>query len=54
MRGHLGQNVIVIPQDDLIIVRLGNQHQASTKGSPHSDDFFVYIDETYKMLAQRK
>jgi CubicO group peptidase (beta-lactamase class C family) len=53
MRGHLGQNVIVIPQDDLIIVRLGNQHQASTKGSPHSDDFFVYIDETYKMLAQR-
>ena len=54
MRGHLGQNVIVIPQDDLIIVRLGNQHQASTKGSPHSDDFFVYIDETYKMLGQRK
>ena len=54
MRGHLGQDVIVIPQDDLIIVRLGNQHQASTKGSPHSDDFFVYIDETYKMLAQRK
>lgn len=54
MRGHLGQDVIVIPQDDLIIVRLGNQHQASTKGSPHSDDFFVYIDETYKMLVQRK
>ncbi len=54
MRGHLGQNVIVIPQDDLIIVRLGNQHQASTKDSPHSDDFFVYIDEAYKMLAQRK
>jgi CubicO group peptidase (beta-lactamase class C family) len=54
MRGHLGQNVIVIPQYDLIIVRLGNQHQASTKGSPHSDDFFVYIDETYKMLAKRK
>ncbi|MFN9109598.1 MAG: serine hydrolase domain-containing protein [Bacteroidota bacterium] len=54
MRGHLGQNVIVVPQDDLIIVRLGNQHQASTIGSPHSDDFFVYIDEAYKMLRQRK
>ena len=53
MRGHLGQYVIVIPQDDLIIVRLGNQHQASTKGSPHSDDFFAYIDETYKMLPQK-
>lgn len=54
MRGHLGQDVIVIPQDDLIIVRLGNQHQKSTKGSAHSDDFFVYIDETYKMLALRR
>jgi len=53
MRGHLGQYVIVIPQDDLIIVRLGNQQQKSTKGSPHSDDFFAYIDETYKMLAQK-
>lgn len=53
MRGHLGQYVIVIPQDDLIIVRLGNHDQRSTKGSPHSDNFFVYIDETYKMLAQR-
>ena len=53
MRGHLGQYVIVIPQDDLIIVRLGNQHQASTKGSPHRDDFFAYIDETYKMLPQK-
>jgi len=50
MRGHLGQYVIVIPQDELIIVRLGHQHQKSTKGSPHSDDFFAYIDETYKML----
>jgi len=53
MRGHLGQYVIVIPQDDLIIVRLGNLQQKSTKGSPHSDDFFAYIDETYKMLAQK-
>lgn len=54
MRGHLGQNVIVVPQDDLIIVRLGNQHQSSTNGTPHSDDFFVYIDEAYRMLAKRK
>lgn len=53
MRGHLGQYVIVIPQDDLIIVRLGNQHQKSTKGSPHSDDFFADINETYKMLEHK-
>ncbi|HMI06845.1 MAG TPA: serine hydrolase [Flavobacterium sp.] len=54
MRGHLGQYVIVIPQDDLIIVRLGNLTIRSTTGSPHSDDFFVWIDQTYKMLAQRR
>ena len=52
MRGHLGQYVIVIPQDQLIIVRLGKQHQRSTTGSLHSDDFFVWIEEAYKMLPQ--
>ena len=54
MRGHLGQYVIVIPEDDLIIVRLGNRHVRSTTGSKHSDDFFAYIDETYEMLGQRE
>lgn len=52
MRGHLGQYVIVIPEDDLIIVRLGHQHERSTNGTPHSDDFYVYIDETFKMLGK--
>ncbi len=49
MRGHLGQYVIVIPQDKLIIVRLGAMK--SVGGKPHSDDFFVWIDEAYKMLT---
>ena len=52
MRGHLGQYVIVIPEDDLIIVRLGNRHQRSTTGSVHSDDFYAYLEETYKMLGK--
>lgn len=52
MRGHLGQYVIVVPQDNLIIVRLGNRGNKSTNGTPHSDDFYVYLDETYKMLNQ--
>jgi len=51
MRGHLGQYVIVIPEDDLIIVRLGHQNAATTNGTAHSDDFYVYIDETFKMLG---
>jgi len=53
MRGHLGQYVIVIPKDQIIIVRLGHKHQKSTKGSLHSDDFFVDVAEAYKMLNQR-
>jgi mannose-6-phosphate isomerase-like protein (cupin superfamily) len=54
MRGHLGQYTIVIPEDDLIIVRLGHHHRRSSVGSPHSDDFFIYIDEVYKMLEAQK
>lgn len=53
MRGHLGQYVIVIPEDDLIITRLG--HLATkVEGDNHGADFFIYIEEAYKMLAQRK
>lgn len=52
MRGHLGQYVIVIPKDQLIIVRLGAIK--SIKGKPHSDDFLVWIGEAYKMLRQSK
>ncbi|MGM8360873.1 serine hydrolase domain-containing protein [Flavobacterium sp. ARAG 55.4] len=54
MRGHLGQYVIIIPEDQLIIVRLGHQSKHSTNGSPHSDDFYIYLEETYKMLQQTK
>jgi CubicO group peptidase (beta-lactamase class C family) len=52
MRGHLGQYVIVIPQDKLMIVRLGAMKSIS--GKPHSDDFLVWIDEAYQMLRQSK
>lgn len=52
MRGHLGQYTIVVPEDDLIIVRLGKAHIRSTVGSPHSDDFWVYLDEVYRMLQK--
>jgi CubicO group peptidase (beta-lactamase class C family) len=50
MRGHLGQLVIVIPEDDLIVVRLG---RTITKNDvavdAHSPDFYTIIDEVYKM-----
>lgn len=54
MRGHLGQFVIVIPEDDIIIVRLGHTKGLQTDTDPHSNDFYVYIDEAYKMMGMMK
>jgi len=52
MRGHLGQYVIVIPEDDVIIVRLGHlaEKPIDIKLDPHSPNFYTYIDEAYKMM----
>ena len=52
MRGHLGQFVIVIPEDELIIVRLGHLKGEQTTTDPHSNDLFIYIDEAFNMLNQ--
>lgn len=55
MRGHLGQYVIVEPNDNLIIVRLGHKKSpdASRKGpSPFTEDIITYIEEAYKMLER--
>lgn len=54
MRGHLGQFVIVIPEDDLIIVRLGHIKGLQTESDPHSDDLYVYVEEAYEMLKKRR
>jgi CubicO group peptidase (beta-lactamase class C family) len=59
MRGHLGQFVICIPDDKLVIVRLGEtkgyQRTKDEKNyDPHSNDFYVYVDEAYKMLGLMK
>lgn len=54
MRGHLGQFVIVIPEDDVIIVRLGHTKGLQTTNDAHSNDFYVYVDEAYKMMGKIK
>jgi CubicO group peptidase (beta-lactamase class C family) len=50
MRGILGQYVIAIPEDNLVIVRLGHQRDAE-KVNAIPIDFYMYIDEVYRMLA---
>lgn len=50
MRGVLGQYVIVVPEDDLIIVRLGHKLIKRKNDADHAPDFFIYIDQTYNML----
>jgi len=52
MRGILGQYVITIPEDNLIIVRLGHKRGNFMPNVSFTDDFFIYIDETYEMLKK--
>lgn len=49
MRGILGQYVITIPEDNMIIVRLGHAIE-SWDGRPFSSDFYTYVEEAYAML----
>ena len=53
LRGILGQYIIVIPEDDLIIVRLGKEKGERPEGQHHSNDFYNYIEEVYKMIGQK-
>lgn len=51
MRGHLGQYVIVQPDDNLIIVRLGDRSgKEEGRVDPFTDDIYTYIDEGYQMM----
>ncbi len=52
MQGILGQYVISIPEDDLIIVRLGH-NRGEMSGKPFHDDFYVYVQEAYAMLNNK-
>ena len=53
MRGHLGQYVMVQPEDDLIIVRLGHKNAKGPDPTIlFSEDIYAYIDEAYKMLSE--
>lgn len=48
MRGHLGQYVMVLPEDDLIVVRLGHSHGPLAENG-YPAELETYLDEAYKM-----
>ncbi len=50
MRGHLGQYVITIPEDNLMIVRLGHLKGSTDGTDAFPQNFWIYIDEAYEML----
>ncbi len=50
MRGHLGQYVIVQPEDNVIVVRLGHQKSPDAGIGAFSNDITLYVEEAYKML----
>lgn len=53
MRGILGQYVICIPDDDVIIVRLGHRRATPDINNNPGEDFETYIDAVYNMLNQK-
>jgi CubicO group peptidase (beta-lactamase class C family) len=52
MRGHLGQYVIVEPNDNIIIVRLGHSKGSNVEIASFTSDITTYINEAYKMLEK--
>jgi CubicO group peptidase (beta-lactamase class C family) len=52
MRGHLGQYVIVQPEDNVIIVRLGHRRTEQYRPKTNfTEDIYTYIEEAYKMIG---
>lgn len=53
MRGHLGQYVIVQPDDNVIIVRLGHESlKVDDDVAAFTEDIYAYIDEGYEMMRK--
>lgn len=53
MRGHLGQYVIVIPSEDIVICRLGEKYMKDDNPPRlQLEDIYMYVDGVMAMLAK--
>ena len=50
LRGHQGQYVIVVPKENVIIVRLGKRKSRGSDLNNHPSDFNLYITESLNIL----
>lgn len=53
MMGHLGQRIIVVPGENLVIVRLGKEKDSVNPRKGHLDtDVYYFVDESLKMIKE--
>jgi CubicO group peptidase (beta-lactamase class C family) len=51
MLGHLGQRILVVPDEQLVIVRLGkNRDTTNPSKGPLDVDTYLMVDEIVKLL----
>ena len=52
MRGIKGQYVLVVPEKDLIVVRMGKKRDNGTYERDHPDDVYNYLDMALRMVEK--